>query len=1179
MSEHRILKAIPLALLLASCAPQTIDLAAQKAWQQSVDAKKPGITILNNPPTIVNDKLVDVVPVSYSIDESSTDSSVTVDGKKPVSLPNLDGPGKTALVNVGSEGAHVLQITAKHCETSAEFGYYCSPESIYTATIISDFTPAGAVVESIVTLPDGRMQVNYMLNDANANLGGTITYGNSVTSFDAEGKSSLIFDFKEKNINQVKVQVCDAVANCQTESLVDTLHDTTPPQLSLLSETVVEGNRVLTFQIQDNWQNLLPFGGKITVGNQTVGVPDESGIVTIRQDKVGVGETVINSTGVDAAGNPVMQAHKFNYNPFPTSVEMIKEGSDGTVRFRLHVDTTKKNFDPNLVTVHSEQDANPSILNSFPILKHVFCSDPEVDTQTIDITCKPLIPSGHFQYTLTGEAAGGQTWKATETFAIDTPQASVEAQLWYVLMTGMAYATAIASTGAVGTAVARRLEEQKRRKRVEEFEDVVVVRGQPLSGFLKRHDVPNALDIVAHEVKKIGEKKKKTKDSTLHRLAQSERNAYAQIERIWTYEYKRGDIYGALLKINGIDTRGYPSLEKLKYDVMGVLCNKINEEFEEIAQNRYVQAIGSHRIKMYRGFVHHFSKEKGFKKIRSDIREKLVTVTTAFDLIIKARSMAGRDFIVAEHLNEQSVTPGQVVRIYNTLLDWNNFSVAHEIRKLKKINNVRGLMDERYKKSLDGVRSQFLYDLSQADEGDITTKKGRVKIMKRYVEDMKLPHGLIQEFVSLIDLEEARRAHDYVRMMTSFDALVQNDSTLPMDETFRATVGDALQMIRMDLEPHYASHSIARMSKDAMKKLVQFDLQLQKLKKTNWWDAIRSEHKDIVELRVSELSIVLGANTTGFLQNKYKHTFDTGNEAEIFEFVRTISSWRNFYGVDNLLSSIGSSDELLRNSLFRRFTETVWSPYVEGIIENLKGGNMSEVQDIYEKSTFSMAQGIEIKSLITNYNEYSIWKAKQLPHWAHLDLFPYPEQTMEGISKKVEALIVENRLSFAESLLVIEKWYEFKSLNAKPVAVFQYLDIPLDEIQKSLQSGDLASLAKMMRLRLFNLSARMQQILASNTGGMEVQKSYYRLIGDGLQNFWTKPLIEWMKQVAEPGTGVIRTKQIKERTITMQQEPKNRAIDGVNNVFAALLGLGKDGYNQAVASSGVHSIQSFVGGY
>lgn len=162
------------------------------------------------PPPIVNDKLINVVPVTYVVDETSTDTKVTVDGKNPVSLPNLDGPGKTALVNVGTEGAHVLQITAKHCETSSEFGYYCSPESIYTATIISDFTPAGAVVESIVTLPDSRMQVNYRLNDVNANLGGTISYGSTVTTFDTDGKSSLIFDFREKNINQVKVQVCDA---------------------------------------------------------------------------------------------------------------------------------------------------------------------------------------------------------------------------------------------------------------------------------------------------------------------------------------------------------------------------------------------------------------------------------------------------------------------------------------------------------------------------------------------------------------------------------------------------------------------------------------------------------------------------------------------------------------------------------------------------------------------------------------------------------------------------------------------------------------------------------------------------------------------------------------------------------------------------------------------------------
>lgn len=1179
MSENRILKAIPLALLLASCAPQTIDLAAQQAWQQSVDAKKPGITILNNPPTIVNDKLVDVVPVSYSVDESSTDTTVTVDGKKPISLPNFDGPGKTALVNVGTEGAHVLQITAKHCETSSEFGYYCSPESIYTATIISDFTPAGAVVESITTLPDGRMQVNYALSDTNANLGGTITYGNSVTSFDANGKSSLIFDFREKNINQVKVQVCDAVANCQTESVVDTLHDTTPPQLLLLSETVVEGNRVLTFQLQDNWQNLLPFGGKITVGNQTVGIPDESGIVTIRQDKVDVGESVISSTGVDVAGNPAIQENKFTYNPFPTSVEMIQEGQDGTLRFRLHVDTTRKNFDPNLVTIHAEQDANPSILNSFPLLKHVLCSDPEVDTQTIDITCKPLIPSGHFQYTLTGEAAGGQSWKATETFSIDTPQASAEAQLWYVLMTGMAYATAVASTAAVGTAVARRFEESKRKKRVEEFEDQVILRGQPLGGFLKRHDEPNVLDIAVNEVRKMGEKKKRTKETIPHRLAQSERNAYAQIERMWTYEYRRGDIYGALLKARSIDTRGYPSLEKLKYDIIGVLCNKINEEFEEIVQNRYVQAIGSHRIKMYRGFIHGFSKEREFKKLRSDIREKLVTVTDTFDLVLRARSMAGRDFVTAEHLDEASVTPARVANIYYTLLDWNNFSVAHEMRKLKKIAHLRGMMDEKYKKSLDNVRSQFLFDLSSSDVSDITTKKGRVKILKRYVEDMKLPHGLIQEFISLIDLEEARRAHDYVKMMMSFDTLVKNDSTLPMDETFRATVGDALQMIRMDLEPYYASHSVARMTKDAMKKLVQFDLQLQKLKKTNWWDAIRSEHKDVVEMRVGELSIVLGANTVGFLQNKYKQMFDDGNEVEIFGLIRTISSWRNFYGVDQLLSSIGNSDTLLRNSLSRSFIETFWSPYVAGIIESLKSGNMSEVQDMYEKSTFNMAQGIEIKSLITNYNEYSIWKTTQLPHWAHLDLFPYPEQTMAGISKQVEALIIENRLNFTDALSVVGRWYEFKSLNAKPVAIFHYLDIPLDEIQKSLQSGDLAPLAKTMRLKLFNLTARMQQILASPTGDMEVQMAYYRLIGDGLQNYWTKPLIEWMRQVAEPPNGIIKTKQIKERTIVMQHEPKDRAIDAINNVFASLLALGRDGYYQTITSSGVQSINSFVGGY
>lgn len=1179
MSENRILKAIPIALLLASCAPQTIDLAAQQAWQQSVDAKKPGITLLNTPPPIVNDKLINVVPVSYVVDETSTDTKVTVDGKNPVSLPNLDGPGKTALVNVGTEGAHVLQITAKHCETSSEFGYYCSPESIYTATIISDFTPAGAVVESIVTLPDGRMQVNYRLNDVNANLGGTISYGSNVTAFDTEGKSSLIFDFREKNINQVKVQVCDAVENCQTESFIETLHDATPPQLTLLNETVIEGNRILTFQMQDNWQNLLPFGGKITVGNQTVSVPDESGILTIRQDNVDVGESIISSTGVDLAGNTTAQQNMVSYNPFPTSVEMIQEGTDGTIKFRLHVDTTRKNFDPNLVKIQAEQDAEPSILNSFPLLKHVFCSDPEVDAQTIDITCKPIIPSGHFQYTLTGEAASGQSWRATETFSIDTPKASVEAQLWYVLMTGMAYATAIASTAAVGTAVARRFEEGKRKKRVEEFEDTVVVRGQPLNGFLKRHDVPNALDIVAHEVKKIGEKKKKGKEPTLHRLAQSERNAYAQIERIWTYEYKRGDIYGALLKANSIDTRGYPSLEKLKYDIIGVLCSKINEECEEIVKNRYVQAIGSHRIKMYRGFIHGFSKEKEFKKLRPDIREKLIKVISTFDLVLRARSMDGRDFIASQHLDDPSVSPEKVFEIYRTLLDWNNFSGAHEIRKMKKISRLRGPMDELYKKSLDNARSQFLYDLSQADESDIKTKKGRAKIMKRYVEDMKLPHGLIQEFISLMDLEEARRAHDYVKMVMSFDALVANDNTLPLDETFRATVGDALQMIRLDLEPHFTSHSITRMTSDTMKKIVQFDLQLQHLKKADWWNAIRNEHKDIVELRVAELSLVLGSNTAGFLQNKYKQIFDAGNEAEIFNLIRTISSWRNFYGVDQLLSSIGSSDTLLRNSLFRSFTETFWNPYVSGIIDNLKVGNMQVVQDIYENSTFNMPQGIEIRSLITNYNEYTIWKATQLPHWAHLDLFPYPEQTMAGISKQVETLIIENRLSFKEALSVVGRWYEFKSLNARPVAIFHYLDISLDEIQKSLQSGDLAPLAKTMRLKLFNLTARMQQIIAADEVGMKSQATYYRLIGDGLQNYWTKPLIEWVRQVAESSTGSIKTTQIKERTIVPQHEPKDRAIDAINNVFAALLAIGRDGYNQAVTSSGVQSIHAFVGGY
>jgi len=1190
---HKVLPvgiSIPLLLALAACDTQK-DLSAEQAWQATINAKQPQINLLGAaPPGITNKTTLSTIPVGYEISDPDAIVTVDVDGETPWILPRFEG-GKTALVNIATEGAHTLEISAKHCESTPEFAYYCSPEALYRATIISDFTSPGTSIESISTLTDGRMQVTYTLQDANVQFGGTITNTGVTVPFDQQGKASLIFDLKNTNPNQVTVQICDAVANCSSGiSFTETLQDATPPKLTLLNEKVVGGDRILTFQIEDNWQELLQYGGSVSAGGQKIPVTDRSGMVIVNQGKVNVGDAIVSASGTDFVGNTTTSENKFTYNPFPTSVEMVKTEKNGTVTFRVHVDTTSQNFNQKSVGIVTTQETDSAFINKFPLLKNIYCADPIVDSQTIDVTCTPTIPFGLFTYTLTGEAAGGQTWTSSETFTLNIPPESSGTQILYVLMTGLAYAGVAAGVGFVGTQTQRKTADIMRGRRAEEFKQTVIAKKKKLKDFLLVHDKPTTIHKVLHKAgQMIGNKG----GDEIHRLSRSERAVYRELERIWHDGSYVNNIDTAITKTLAIDTFGYSSLHKLKYDMATMLFGQVVSEFEEISQNKNSEVAGSHKVKQLRDLIKGVSQQKHFKSLGKEVRERALQLTNEFDLILTAKSMSGRDFIAHKELNGILTSSEEVKDMYSTLIAWGNFTVAHEIRKLKKISKYRKSMDDEFNSGIQGVRSEFLSNLRSLDGGDMKTSSGIKKILSKYSEGMRLPHNLIQEFAFFLNLEQAHRAHDYPLMFSYLNRLVLIDNMLPTDVIFNELIEDALNQINQDLKPVFESKSVARISPTMASKFLAIETQLDLLKKTRWWDSIQCPSKYIVELQTRDLSTILLASTPGALQNKFSEIFKYKDEAKIFELIKVISQWKNFSGAAGLLASITENNDILGHSLSRSFDSQIWSVYMSTIIDNLKAGNMDAVKEIYENTVFNVTQGVEVKSLITNYMKYTDWKRDSLPHWAHTDLFPFPEETLAMIDEQVQRLVLENRLTLTQSLRVVEKWYEFVSLNAKPTALFTFVDIPVEEIQQNIRLKDILPLAKQLKMKLAKITAKLDSINSTNR---EVDKElieYYRLIGTDLQMYWLAPLLGWMKEASkiEEGKAIVdgkvkiiqkasipTTSIVKKEFVESQKEEQN-AIIAINNLFFALLQLGAQRATREGLLAGVRPLDRFIGDY
>lgn len=1168
---------LSIATALAACSPKEVDQQAQQAWQMSVDAKQPFIAIIGNaPPPIVSNQLIDVIPVTYTVSDPGAVVDVRVNGGKPVILPNMDGEGKVAYVNVGSEGTHTLTISAKHCETSKEFGYHCSPEAFYQATIISDFTPPGAQVESLSIMPDGKIQVNYRLVDTNAQFGGKIKSGNQTAQFTGDGRATLLFDFDRNTLQQLKVEICDGVNNCAKETFAETLQDNIPPTLTLLQEQVIEGNRVLTYQVSDNWQELLPLGGLVAVNGENVSITSPNGVVTFRE-KAQVGNTNVTVSARDFAGNTGASEHSFMYNPFPTSVEMIQIDNSGTVKFRVAVNTTGNNFPAENMTVDSTQKTGNVVLDSLPLLNKVFCADPVVDAQHIDITCKPLTPVGTFQFTLSGEAAGGESWRSQETFQLNVPNVNSSLLTWYILRTGIAYASMVGAMGIAGTATARRLQEVKRAKRVTEYKNRVIEQGRPIEEFMQFHDKPNRGDILVTFAKQLIHKEKK---HTAHRLSKTERQTYELIEKVWTHEYKRGDIYGAIIKLKCIDPFGYPSLEKLKYEMIGLLLSQVVQEFEVISQHKYTEALMSHRVKQIKHLAKVLSKEKGYAKIPEDVRLKLERYISEFDLVLRARSVSSStELLQSKELTQSNSQEKDLVRIFNALINWNNIVIAHDL--VKHVNNEKNkaYMRTTLKRTISALRSEFLNELRHIDSDNLTSKSGQKNILRKYLQDMRLPRKMLEEFTALLNLEVSRRNHDYVSMIRSFDVLVKADQNLPLDETFVRTVEDAVMMINTDIEPYFEAKSIARLSTEMGTKLLSFYAYLQTLQQTTWWDAVRFDKKQEIEQKVEELAYVIASGRRGMFERMRPEIFTKGDEKEIGRIITLNVSWNNFAGVSNLLESTKEKNPSVVNSLITSFHDNYWVPHVKKIVDLLQVENIQSAQELAQTSVYDFTQGVEVNGLLQNHKEYMYWKLNLLPHWPNLSVFPFPEQTQNRIASEVLKLVLHNRLSFNIALKAIEKWYEFTTLNAYPTAIFHYVGVQREDIAKALSNGDITPVATALQKHLIRLSAYLQRV---SSGERTVKNgditAFYEISAANLQYNWTMPVIAWVRSMLKK-TPVIRAEAVKPIPLSRDMERDKLAELAIHNIFATLVQDGLQGYDNAVRALKVEPVSQFIGSF
>ncbi len=1168
---------LTIATALAACSPQEVDQQAQQAWQRGVDAQKPSIAIIGNaPPSIVSNQIIDVVPVTYSVSDPGAVVDVRVNGGKPVILPNLDGEGNVAYVNVGTEGAHTLTISAKHCETSKEFGYHCSPEAFYQATIISDFTPPGAQVESLAVMADGKIQVNYKLVDNNAHFGGKIRSGTQTAQFAGDGRATLLFDFDRNTLQHLQVEICDVVNNCANDTFADTLQDSIPPTLTLLQERVIEGKRVLTYQVSDNWQELLPLGGLVAINGENVSITSPNGVVTFNE-KAQVGDSTITASAQDFSGNKTSTEHTLTYNPFPTRVEMIQVDGSGTVKFRVEVNTTGNNFPSENIEVESNQKSGNVILDSLPLFNKVFCADPVVDAQHIDITCKPLTPVGTFQFTLRGEAAGGESWQSKETFQMQIPEASSSLMMWYVISTGLAYASMVAASGLTGGLIHRRRQEAKRSKRVDQYIEDVVVRRKPLASFLEQHDTPRPIDRVASLAKS---KILREKEKAPHRLSKTERQAYDLIEKVWNYEYKKGDIYGAIIKLRCIDPFGYPSLERLKYEMITLLLSKVTKEFEEISENRYTQTLSSHRIKQMKHLIKSMSTEKGFHKVREDIRIRLLNLISEFEIVTRARSVnSAEELFNAKEFSSRSRDEKNMTHIFNSLINWNNIVIASDIIKHVKNEKSKSYMRSVLKRTVNAIRSEFISELRQCDSDDLASKDRQKKLLRKYLQDMRLPKKLLEELSALLNLEVSRRNHDYVTMIRSFDSLVKVDNSLPLNETFVQTVEDAVTMINTDVEPFFASKSVVGLTPDMGTKILSFYAYLQGLQNSTWWNAIRFEKKFEIEQRVKELAYVIASGRRGLLEKMRPDVFKKGDESELGQMITLNAQWSNFVGVSYLLESVDGKIPSLASGLRRLFFDGCWTPHVKKIVDLLQVENAQAAQKIIQSSVYDFTQGVDINGLLQNHKEFMFWKLNLLPHWPNLGVFPFPEQTQSRIASEVLKLVLHNKLSFKTALKAVEKWYEFTTLNAYPTAIFHYVGVKREAIEKALSIGDITPIATTLQKHLIRLSAYLQRVSSGEkTTENDNIITFYEISAANLQYNWTMPVIAWLRSMMK-NSSVIRSDAIKPIPLSRDMEREKLAELAIHNVFATLVQGGLAGYDSAVNALKLEPVSQFVGDF